>query len=249
MQGRIHSIETLGLLDGPGIRTLFFLQGCPLRCTYCHNPDSQGCGGQLMTPQAVLETALRYRPYYTASGGGVTFTGGEPLMQGAFLVECLQLLKAHGIHTAVDTSGFGQEAWFPQVLALADCVLLDVKAVNEADHVALTGRSLQGRTPFWKALTHFTGQLWVRHVMVPGYTDSPKAMEALYRTLQTIPCAIEKFEILPYHKKGSEKYSRLNREDPLAAVPPMDPAVAKALEQTVIERLKAPGRTQERRVS
>lgn len=191
-----------------------------------------------MSPQDVANMAIKYKAYYKHTGGGVTFSGGEPLMQGRFLTECLELLKEHGIHTAIDTSGYGQEQWFNKILSLADCVLLDIKAMDEGMHQELIGKPINGRAAFFNHLEDFAGALWVRHVMVPGFTDHPKAMDDLYKTLKRIHHHIEKVEILPYHKGGSDKYYRLAMEDLLAQTPAMDKTIAKRFEEQLINRLK-----------
>ena len=138
MRGYVHSIETMGLVDGPGTRTVFFLQGCPLRCAYCHNPDTQRrAGGEPYTPEQILEVAKRYRSYY-GQEGGVTFSGGEPLLQGEFLAACLQILKREGYNTCIDTSGFGNPKYYQQILPLVDTLILDVKAFDRASFAELT---------------------------------------------------------------------------------------------------------------
>lgn len=239
MKGRVHSIETMGLLDGPGIRTVFFLQGCPLRCAYCHNPDTQHlAGGNEMSSQEIVATAKRYLPYYRRSGGGVTFSGGEPLLQGAFLVETLKLLKEEGIHTALDTSGYGSEAYFDQILDLVDVVLLDIKHFEKKAHRELTGVKMHGRDTFLNRLAKFSGKVWIRHVMVPGKTDSNQAMKDLYQTVRFLSEKIEKIEILPYHKMGVEKYEALQMVYPLDGVDEMDADQAKIFEALVNEKLK-----------
>ena len=239
LQGMIHSIETMGLVDGPGIRTVFFLQGCPLRCSYCHNPDSQRtCGGTTMTPQQVVALARRYRSYHQSTGGGVTFSGGEPLMQGEFLSQCLALLKAEGFHTTIDTSGFGPEKWLDSILDNTDCVLMDVKATDPATHLQLTGKPMTGRLPFWRRLQAFQGSVWIRHVVVPGFNDTPQAMEALFNQACEIK-AVEKIELLPYHKHGSEKYAQLGLADPLADTPSMDKEQTRRWENQLMQRLEA----------
>ncbi|SMP66303.1 pyruvate formate-lyase-activating protein [Anoxynatronum buryatiense] len=239
LQGRIHSIETMGLVDGPGVRTVFFLQGCPLRCSYCHNPDSQKtCGGTPMTPQEVVALARRYRPYHQSTGGGVTFSGGEPLMQGEFLAQCLALLKAEGFHTAIDTSGFGPEKWMDSILSNTDCVLMDLKATDPETHLQLTGKPLTGRLPFWLRLQAFQGMVWIRHVVVPGFSDTPQVMEALFHQACQIKM-VEKIELLPYHKHGSAKYALLGLDDPLAETPAMDQQQTRQWEKQLMDRLTA----------
>lgn len=238
MKGRIHSIETMGLLDGPGIRTVFFLQGCPLRCSYCHNPDTQRiAGGNEMTSEEIVQTAKRYLPYYRHSGGGVTFSGGEPLLQGAFLLETLKLLKMEGIHTALDTSGFGQEKYFDEILELVDVVLLDIKHFDREEHQKLTGVKMKGRDPLLNRLAAFKGKVWIRHVMVPGMTDSKKAMEGLYQSIRFLAKRIEKIEILPYHRMGLEKYEALEMAVPLKDVPEMDHDLAMVYQDMLREKL------------
>lgn len=239
MKGRVHSVETMGLVDGPGIRTIFFLQGCPLRCQYCHNPDTQQiAGGVEMSSEEIVQTAKRYLPYYRRSGGGVTFSGGEPLLQGKFLVETLKLLKKEGIHTALDTSGFGPEKYLDEILDLVDVVLLDIKHFEKEAHRELTGAKMRGRNAFLNRLTDYKGKIWIRHVMVPEMTDSENAMEKLYKTIRFLAKSIEKIEVLPYHKMGIEKYEALQMAYPLEGFEEMDPNRAKSFEEMLNERLR-----------
>ncbi len=234
MKGRIHSIESMGLMDGPGVRMVFFLQGCPLRCLYCHNPDSQAFDAKAeeLTPQQVLDMALRQKPYF-GEDGGVTFSGGEPLMQGAFVLECLQLLKANGINTAVDTSGFGDSRYYKFIFPLIDTILLDVKAFESGKFKALTEGSFETYLKFVEALnsSDFHGQIWVRHVMLPGHTDNEKAMEELVSIITPLSYKIDRIEILPYHTMGVEKYKQMGLEYKLKDMPPMDKDRAKELER------------------
>lgn len=237
--GRIHSIETMGLLDGPGIRTIVFLQGCPLRCSYCHNPDTQNIkGGQITTPEDLVSMAKRYKPYYQRSGGGITFSGGEPLLQGKFLLEALKKMKAEGIHTAVDTSGYGDALYYEDILRYTDYLLLDIKHFEEAAHKTLTGKSLSGQKTFLETLKHFKGKVCFRHVMVPGLTDTEEAMDHLADVLVDYQTIIDKIEILPYHKMGVVKYNQLDKEDPLRDIPPMDKDEAKRLQHYLAEGVK-----------
>ncbi|GAU78333.1 pyruvate formate-lyase-activating protein [Fusibacter sp. 3D3] len=241
ISGSLHSIETMGLVDGPGIRTLFFLQGCPLKCQYCHNPDSQHfMGSKHITVAEVVEIANRYREYYEASGGGVTFSGGEPLMQGAFLAKALKALKDQGITTCVDTSGYGVKKYYADILRYTDTLLLDIKHVTDEQHLKLTGRNMSGILSFIEALkeNRFKGNVVIRHVMVPGETDHVKHMERLLELIAPIEKNIEKIEILPYHKSGIEKYSQLGWTYELENVPAMDPAVASEFEVLINQKLK-----------
>lgn len=242
IKGSLHSIETMGLVDGPGIRTLFFLQGCPLKCQYCHNPDSQHFMGEHhITVKEVVDIANRYREYYEASGGGVTFSGGEPLMQGAFLVKALEALKEQGISTCVDTSGYGVKKYYSKIFKLTDTLLLDIKHVDNAQHLKLTGRDMSGILSFIEALKEqrFKGQIIIRHVMVPGETDHIESMDRLLELIAPIEKSVEKIEILPYHKSGIEKYSQLGWTYELENVPAMDPAVASDFETLINQRLKS----------
>ena len=233
MQGFVHSIETMGLVDGPGTRTIFFLQGCPLRCAYCHNPDTQKkAGGRVMTPAEVVEFVGRYRPYY-GQEGGVTFSGGEPLLQGKFLYECLKLLKGEGYNTCVDSSGFGDSRYYSRILPLVDTLILDVKAFNSRSFQELTAIDGFAEYLSFIAKLHergFRGQIWVRHVMVPGFTDSEEAMAEFVRILRPIRAKVDRIEILPYHTSGVKKYRELGIPYRLEGVEPMDKERAKELE-------------------
>lgn len=229
--GNIHSIETMGLVDGPGIRTVIFLKGCPLRCTYCHNPDTQiSGGGKTYTVNELVTFVKRYKKYYDASGGGVTFSGGEPLLQGEFLKEAMTALKNEGIQVALDTSGYGDERYYKDILSLVDVLLLDIKHYNDLAHKKLVGKSMRGIHQFMSYMDHFKGKIWIRHVMVPGLTDSEKSMDLLYQHIEQFVKKIEKIEILPYHKLGVEKYYQLGIEDPMKDTPEMDKEKAAALE-------------------
>ena len=233
--GNIHSIETMGLMDGPGVRTVFFLQGCPLRCAYCHNPDTLPLisdTAQEMTPEEILAVAKRQQNYF-GEEGGVTFTGGEPLQQSPFLIRCLRLLKQEGIHTAVDTSGIGPPRYWPEILKLTDTLLLDVKAFDAESFRDLTGGSFETFCRFMAAIQshHFAGNIWVRHVMVPGYTDNETDMERLGDLILPLGFLIDRIEILPYHTMGSEKYQQLGLNYRLDGLPPMDEARAKDFER------------------
>jgi len=233
MQGFVHSIETLGLVDGPGTRTIFFLQGCPLRCAFCHNPDTlKRVGGQAMTPERILEMAGRYRSYY-GEEGGVTFSGGEPLLQGEFVYESLKLLKQEGYNTCVDTSGFGNPRYYSKILPLVDTLILDVKAFNSEAFEKLT--TINGFNDYLNFLAKldeygFRGQIWVRHVMVPGLTDSEESMRDFIRILKPIRAKVDRIEILPYHTSGVNKYHELGIPYRLEGVEPMDKDRAKELE-------------------
>lgn len=232
VEGRLHSIETMGLVDGPGIRTVFFLQGCPLRCVYCHNPDSQSMFSKKhIRPEAVVERAKRYKSYYKSSGGGVTFSGGESLLQGEFLLESLKLLKEEGIHTAIDTSGFGDEKYYQEILKYTDMVILDIKHFTDKGYREITNRPINRFLKFLSYLEDFHGTIWVRHVMVPGISDNEESIYKLFNRISHLADKIDRFEILPYHTMGLGKYKELGREYKLQGVPEMDKKEAKKYEK------------------
>ncbi|WP_236660215.1 pyruvate formate-lyase-activating protein [Isachenkonia alkalipeptolytica] len=257
MIGRIHSYETMGLHDGPGIRTVFFLQGCPLKCLYCHNPDTQKFdGGREMSTEEVVAVAKRYKPFYRRSGGGVTISGGEPLLQWEFLRDLFQRLREEGISIALDTSGYGgsnkltsydetnktmgpTSGYLGELLSYVDHLLMDIKHVTDSKHLKLTGKNMEGTRDLLRELPDFHGKVWIRHVMVPGYTDNKKSMEALYCMIAPYQNKIEKVEILPYHKMGAEKYQELGRKDPLSGTPPMDVDKAREYELFLEKLLEA----------
>nr|WP_300003145.1 pyruvate formate-lyase-activating protein [Tissierella sp.] len=239
VEGKLHSIETMGLVDGPGIRTVFFLQGCPLRCSYCHNPDSQSMFSKSrITPSEVVKIAKRYKSYYNRTGGGVTFSGGEPLLQGEFLIETLKLLKEEGINTAIDTSGYGDERYYKEILKYVDVVLLDIKHFDNTGYKKVTGKSMGGFYKFLSYLEDFNGILWLRHVMVPGITDNNQSIKSLFNNVSHLAGNIDRFEILPYHKMGLEKYKNLNMEYSLKNVPEMNKEKAGKFQDVLETMLK-----------
>lgn len=232
IKGRIHSIETMGLFDGPGVRCVVFLQGCKLRCAYCHNPDTWGMtGGEEMDADTLMAMILRYRPYFEASGGGVTFSGGDPLLQPEFLVEMLKRCKSEGIHTAIDTSGFGHGD-YDEVLSYADLVLLDVKHIEPQAHYQLTGGDYREFWYFVEQLNDSKVPVWVRHVVVPELNDDVAHMIKMKRFLKEIH-HLEKVELLPYHRMGTEKYEKLGLKYRLGHVAEMDQERLRSLQNIV----------------
>ncbi|MDO5028930.1 MAG: pyruvate formate-lyase-activating protein [Bacillota bacterium] len=230
--GNLHSIETMGTLDGPGNRTIFFLKGCPLRCLYCHNPDTQSTASlKQISPEEVLNTALRYKPYH-GQEGGVTFSGGEPLLQGAFLHQALKLLKENGFNTCIDTSGIGDKEYYKKIMPLVDTLILDVKAFDAKSFRDICRGNFKSFQRFISKLKDygFAGQIWIRHVMLPGYTDNKGAMEKLIEVIEPIKNFVERIEILPYHTNGVAKYEQMGLEYQLKGLEPMDPKKAKDLE-------------------
>ena len=222
MTGKVHSIESFGTVDGPGIRFVVFLQGCPMRCKYCHNPDTWNTsGGREMTASDVVKEALKYKSYF-GSKGGVTVTGGEPLLQLDFLLELFTRLKAEGIHTCLDTSGilFSEEdKRYLDLLTVCDLVLLDIKHVDPEPHKSLTGCEGSAPKAFAKFLSAHKKPVWIRHVLVPEVTDDDGALRRLKAFLDTLS-NIEKIEILPYHTMGIQKYRALGLSYPLEGVEP-----------------------------
>lgn len=206
--GRINSVESLGLVDGPGIRFVCFFQGCKLRCKYCHNPETWDMVGKSETLSAseLVNKIKRYKNYYGAEGG-VTFSGGEPLLQPEFLCEVLRLCKAENIHTCLDTAGVGFGE-YDEILKLVDLVILDIKAVEEDEYKELTGQDISHFKKFLSACVRLHKKLWLRQVIVPGINDDREHIIKLKNFASTIK-NVERVELLPYKTIGVHKYSEL----------------------------------------
>ena len=221
MKGRIHSIESMGLLDGPGIRTVVFLQGCKLRCLYCHNPDTWLMGdGNQVEAQDLVRKIKRYRPYFEKSGGGVTFSGGEPLLQPEFLLESLKMCKDMGIHTALDTAGYGFGE-YEEILRYTDLVLFDIKHEDPKQYLFVTGQKEDKSLKFLEAVQKAGTKMWIRHVVVPGITDGEDHIRNLAKKIRTLG-NVEKVELLPYHTMGENKYEAMNIKYKLEGVEAMN---------------------------
>ena len=223
MTGSIHSFESFGTVDGPGIRFVVFMQGCPMRCLYCHNPDTWTVGaGQSFTPEEVAAKALKYKSYFTG-GGGVTVSGGEPMLQSEFVCEMFALLKQSGVHTALDTSGImfdcKDEHKFDKLLSVTDLVLLDIKHINDEQHKRLTGHSNGNILAFARYLASVNKPVWIRHVLVPGITDDDVYLKELAAFVKALG-NVQKVEVLPYHTMGAVKYEKLGIDYPLKGVKP-----------------------------
>lgn len=207
--GRIHSIETCGTVDGPGIRFVIFTQGCYLRCLYCHNPDTRNPhDGSEVTVDELISEIQKYRSYMRFSGGGVTISGGEPLMQPQFVKEIFQRCKELGIHTALDTSGFPSLTESKPALEWVDLVLLDIKSFDPHTYLQATGASVEHTLDFARYLSEINKPTWIRFVLVPNLTDDPKNIEGLAQFISTLK-NVEKVELLPFHKMGEYKWKEL----------------------------------------
>jgi len=210
--GKIHSIETCGTVDGPGIRYVVFLQGCNLRCIYCHNPDTWQLSSKTATEKSVselLSDILKYKSYFTFSGGGVTLTGGEPLMQKEFALEFFRACKAEGIHTTLDTAGHTDiDDITKEILSLTDLVLLDVKSINPDTYKKVTGFPIDKLLRFTEYLSENMIRTWHRFVLVPGQTDDENEICALIEYIKTLKNK-EKIGILPFHQMGAYKWDDL----------------------------------------
>ncbi|KAF5042542.1 Pyruvate formate-lyase 1-activating enzyme [anaerobic digester metagenome] len=233
LRGKIHSIETMGLVDGPGIRTVLFFQGCRLRCQYCHNPDTwQPDGGKDMDVGQLIGLLKRYRPYYGATGG-VTCSGGEPLLQAEFLAELFRACKRESISTCLDTAGCGNGD-YGALLEYTDLVILDAKHYRPDDYTALTGGDIAVPNAFLQAVVQSGTPLWIRHVVVPGLTDSPAHIRGLGQYLAGIP-NLQKVELLTYHTLGVHKYAQMGLRYPLQDTPAMDKDETQELQKMLSE--------------
>ena len=221
MLGNIHSLESFGTVDGPGIRFVVFMQGCPLRCLYCHNPDSWDSkqrGQYQLSPEELLAEVMRYKNFIAR--GGVTVTGGEPLMQAEFVKEFFLHCREAGIHTALDTSGAIFTPAVRETLDVTDLVLLDIKSIDPIQHKALTGAKQDNTLRCLDYLEEQQIPVWIRHVLVPGWTDDDGLLQRLADFLRPYKC-IEKVELLPYHTMGTRKYEQMGMDYPLKDTPPL----------------------------
>ncbi len=223
MTGRIHSVQSLGAVDGPGVRCVVFMQGCPLRCLYCHNPDTWSpAGGEEVDTDALVRRVLRFRPYWSG-GGGVTVSGGEPLMQADFTAEFFAALHTHGVHTALDTSGMCEPEKAERVLEHTDLVLCDMKFLSEEEYRENCRADFHRVREFLDLTARAGVPLWIRHVVVPGLTDGIEYMRGIKAAAEKYP-NFEKLEFLPFRKLCIEKYERMGIPFPLRDTPPMSEA-------------------------
>ena len=219
MIGRIHSFESFGTVDGPGVRFVTFMQGCPLRCQFCNNPDTWDPNGKCQyefTPEQLRDEVVKYRSFIKS--GGVTVSGGEPLMQSEFVAEFFRLCHAEGLHTALDTSGAIITDKVLEVLDNTDLVLLDIKTMDAELYPTLTGVKQNNNLAFLDILEERKIKTWVRHVVVPNLTDNDEWLRKLGEHVSHYDC-VEKIEILPYHTLGTYKYEKLGEKYKLEGVP------------------------------
>jgi pyruvate formate lyase activating enzyme len=220
VEGYVHSMETCGTVDGPGIRFVVFVAGCPLRCLYCSNPDCRSIeNGNLTNVNDLIAEIQKYTTYMKTSGGGVTVSGGEPLFQPQFVTEIFKRCKALGIHTALDTSGYCDLSIAIPVIEQADLVLLDIKSFDPDIYKTVTSVSLEPTLELARYLNEIGKPTWVRFVLVPGLTDSPHNIEGLADFVATLK-NVEKVEVLPFHKMGEYKWESLGYDYTLKATQP-----------------------------
>ncbi|WBA09390.1 pyruvate formate lyase 1-activating protein [Salinivibrio kushneri] len=220
--GRIHSFESCGTVDGPGIRFIVFMQGCLMRCKYCHNRDTWDThGGKEVTVDEIMKDVRAYRHFITASGGGVTASGGEAMLQPEFVRDFFRAANAEGIHTCLDTNGYIRKHTpvIDEVLEATDLVMLDLKQLNDHVHEDLVGVSNRRTLDFAKYLHKIGQKTWIRYVVVPGYTDDDDSAHRLGQFIQDMD-NIEKVELLPYHQLGAHKWEALGHDYELQDVSP-----------------------------
>ncbi|MBU9745042.1 pyruvate formate lyase-activating protein [Lachnospiraceae bacterium ASD3451] len=244
MTGKIHSIESFGTVDGPGIRMVIFFQGCPMRCLYCHNPDTWNPnGGREVTVDEILKEYETNKAFYR--NGGLTATGGEPLIQIDFLTELFREAHGRGIHTCLDTSGitFRRDSKelmekFDRLTRYTDLVMLDIKHIDPEAHRALTGQPNDPALNFARYLGERGTPLWIRHVVVPGITDDPQALKRLGAFIGVLP-TLKALDVLPYHSMGAAKYDALGLDYPLKGLQDMPKEEAKVLRSYILEGIRS----------
>lgn len=243
MVGKIHSLESFGTVDGPGVRFVVFVQGCPMRCAYCHNPDTWEINaGTEMEPAEIINQYIRNKGFYT--DGGITVTGGEPLLQVDFLIELFTLAKEHDIHTCIDTSGiaFRPEnteliAKLDKLMEVTNLVMLDIKHIDPEKHMELVQQPNDGILAFAKYLDTKDVDIWIRHVVVPGYTDDDKYLFDLGYFIGQLK-NLKALDVLPYHTLGLPKYEKLGIEYRLKGVPAMDKTAVLDKKRVILDGIK-----------
>ncbi len=244
MKGRIHSLESFGTVDGPGVRYVVFFQGCPMRCAYCHNPDTWSTkGGTEMEASYIIEQYERNKGFY-ANGGGLTVTGGEPLLQIDFLIELFTLAKEKGIHTCIDTSGITYKPdnaayieKLDKLMPLTDLVMLDIKHIDPQKHIELTEQPNDGILAFTKYLDEKNVPVWIRHVVVPTITDDDKYLFELGYFIGQLN-NLKALDVLPYHDMAKPKYEKLGMDYKLKHIPPMEKSAIVDKKAVILEGIK-----------
>ncbi len=241
--GNIHSFESMGSVDGPGIRSVVFMQGCNLRCAFCHNPDTWSTApNNILSTKNLISKLLKFKPYYDATGGGVTFSGGEPLLQPEFLLDILKKCKYYKINTAIDTSGIGHcgdkvyRPCYDEILRYTDLILLDIKHFDSQIYKLITQREIALFNEFLDILKNHNIDIWIRAVIVPGINDNLEYINNLFEYTKSIG-NIKRFEILPYHTLGVNKYSKMGIKYRLSNTPQMDKEKAKKWENYLNKKL------------
>ncbi|NLT10713.1 MAG: pyruvate formate lyase-activating protein [Ruminococcus sp.] len=241
LKGRIHSTESFGTVDGPGVRFVVFFQGCPMRCKYCHNPDTWAFdGGKEMTADELLKEYDSYKEFLKS--GGITATGGEPLAQPEFLAELFRKAKEKGIHTCLDTSAGcydpGNTEKTDQVLKYTDLVMLDIKHIDDEEHKKLTGHTNRNILAFAEHIRDMDIPVWIRHVVVPGITDRREQLFRLGEFLATLK-NLKALDVLPYHDMAKPKYQELGLDYPLGDTPPLTKDEAIAAREIILKGIKS----------
>ena len=243
MEGLIHSVESFGTVDGPGIRLVVFMQGCPMRCLYCHNPDTWEVGaGTSVTVGEIISQYRKNRSFYKK--GGITVTGGEPLLQIDFVTELFAAAKTENIHTCIDTSGItfsGSNAEYikklDRLMQYTDLVMLDIKHIDKEKHKKLTGYDNENILAFAKYLEKKKIPIWVRHIIVEGYTDDPKYLIALGEFIGGLK-NLKALDVLPYHTMGVNKYKDLGLSYPLEGMPALDLSAAVKAKKHILKGIE-----------
>ena len=243
MKGYIHSIETFGSVDGPGIRYVVFLQGCPMRCLYCHNPDTWAISrGRAVSAEEIIAEYEKNKMFYR--NGGITVTGGEPLLQVDFLIELFSLAKARGIHTCLDTSGItftpgtsDYKRKLDELMGCVDLVMLDIKHISSDKHKTITSHGNENVLAFALYLAEKSIPAWIRHVVVKGYTDDPDDLRALGRFIGGLK-NVKALDVLPYHAMGEAKYRELGINYPLSGMKPLEKSEAEKAKNHILEGIR-----------
>lgn len=241
IKGRIHSTESFGTVDGPGVRFVVFFQGCPLRCKYCHNPDTWDfSGGREVTADELMKEYDSYKEFLRS--GGITATGGEPLAQPEFLTELFRLAKSKGVHTCLDTSAGCYDpkshSKIDEALKYTDLVMLDIKHIDDAAHKQLTGHTNRNILAFAEHIRELGIPVWIRHVVVPGITDDRDELFRLGEYIATLK-NIKALDVLPYHDMAKSKYEQLGIPYPLPETPPLTKEQAIAAREIILSGIKS----------